>query len=330
MPVDAQNARPVTRHEDVWNARRITWPEGKQFAFTIVDDTDKSTIQNVGPVYDFLIDHGLLTTKTVWPLAPVQKPLFGGCTMEEPCYREWVVELQKMGVEIAFHGATDHSSPREMVVKALDRFRNVLGRDPSLYVMHGGQMEALYWGNARLDGAARTVYWIIQCLLRRKELFMGHVEGTPYFWGDVCRDRITYMRNFGFRSINTLSKDPMMPYHDPRRPYVKYWFSSSEGANIHSFCRLLTERNQDRLMAEGGACIVYTHFANGFTDEGRLNAEFRRLIRRVAELPGWFVPASTLLGHLSAQPGRGDVVNRRALSRMQWEWFLTKLRHGRS
>src|SRR5271165_313130 len=35
------------------------WPQGKRFAFTIVDDTDRSTVENVGPVYDFLLELGL-------------------------------------------------------------------------------------------------------------------------------------------------------------------------------------------------------------------------------------------------------------------------------
>ena len=39
----------------------MTWPNGKQFAFTIIDDTDKSTVENIKPVYDYLYSHGLKT-----------------------------------------------------------------------------------------------------------------------------------------------------------------------------------------------------------------------------------------------------------------------------
>lgn len=46
----------------------IPWPDGKRFAFTIFDDTDHQTLENVPPVYDFLSDLGLRTTKSVWPL----------------------------------------------------------------------------------------------------------------------------------------------------------------------------------------------------------------------------------------------------------------------
>src|SRR5947209_19218025 len=97
--------------------RRIRWPGGKRFAFTIVDDTDHATVDNVGSVYQFLIEHGFFTTKTVWPLAPMQKRRCAGSTLDEPEYREWVLGLGEQAVEIAFHGATDHPSTREMTIK---------------------------------------------------------------------------------------------------------------------------------------------------------------------------------------------------------------------
>jgi hypothetical protein len=314
----------------VGRQRSVTWPTGKRFAFTIVDDTDRATVENTSPIYDFLIEHGFLTTKTVWPLAPVQEPRFGGSTLEDPHYRNWVLDLSARGVEIAFHGATDHSARRELVVKALDSFREVLDSDPRLYVVHSGQNEAMYWGDARLDGLARAIYQISNRLIHRRESFQGHVEASPYFWGDVCRARISYVRNLVFKGINTLKLDPMMPCHDPRRPYVRYWFSSSDGGNPTTFCRLLCEANQDRLCEEGGACIVYTHFGNGFTQYGRLDTEFTRLMIRLAGLRGWFVPASRMLDYLKAQPGWRENANPRILSGMQLKWLIAKLSYGRS
>src|SRR5207249_4230399 len=128
------------------NKRRIRWPDGKRFGFTIVDDTDRATIENVGPVYQFLIEHGFLTTKTVWPLAPVQKPRFGGSSLDEPEYRKWILGLSEKAVEIAFHGATDHAATREMTIKALDYYKDVLARGPRIYAVHSGQKEGMYWG----------------------------------------------------------------------------------------------------------------------------------------------------------------------------------------
>ena len=62
-----------------------------------------------------------------------------------------------------------------------------------------------------------------------------------------------------------------MPYRDPDRPYVNYWFASSEGAHVDSFNAMISERNQERLKNEGGACIMYAHLARGFLVNGKIN-----------------------------------------------------------
>jgi len=47
---------------------KIKWPGGKDFAFTIFDDPDHDTVENVAAIYSFLDDLGLRTTKAVWPI----------------------------------------------------------------------------------------------------------------------------------------------------------------------------------------------------------------------------------------------------------------------
>ena len=312
----------------------IEWPDGKHFAFTIVDDTDGATVENVSPVYDVLLEHGLLTTKTVWPLGctngkdtPAQA---SGSSLEDPAYRAWILELAEKGFEIAFHGARDQSSLRDETARALDYFKDVLAHDPRMFVNHWGQKEGMYWGRSRLDGVPRIIYRLVNAAILRESRYYGHEEGSPHFWGDICRDRITYARNFVFRDINTLKKDPIMPYHDPRRPYVRWWYSASDAGTYEDFCDLLAEEHQDRLVAERGACIVYTHFALGFARDGRPRRRFVELIERLAGLPGWFVPASTLLDFLRERPGWQPEADRKTLGRMQREWLFGRLLHGRS
>ncbi len=306
----------------------IEWPEGKRFAFTIVDDTDGATVENVGPLYEHLYARGILTTKTVWPLAPKQEPLFGGGTLEDEDYREWVLGLEARGFEIAFHGATDHSSPRAETLRALDYFREVIGHDPVMHINHFGQAEGMYWGDARLDGLPRQIYRAVNRVMRRDRSFGGHVEGSEFFWGDLCKQRTRYVRNFVFEHIDTLERDPLMPYHDARRPYVPYWFSASSAPGYGAFCEMLSEENQDKLAASGGACILYSHLAFGFVEDGRPKPRFVELIDRLSAMQGWFVPASTLLDFLAAQPGWRPEADRKALQRMQRRWLTDRLRHG--
>src|SRR5215472_950852 len=130
----------------------INWPGGKRFAFTVVDDTDFASVRSAKPVYDFLADCGLQTTKTVWPLRPAGKGRTGGESLEDHEYRAWILTLQRRGVEIALHGVADGASARERVENGLDYFREVVGADPALHTNHFGQREGIYWGPDRLDG----------------------------------------------------------------------------------------------------------------------------------------------------------------------------------
>jgi len=324
------SGRPGHGDVDAADARAdLGWPDDKRFAFTIIDDTEGATLENVKPLYDLLDAQELRTTKTIWPLPFREAPRFGGQTLGDRAYRDWVVDLHGAGFELAFHGATDHSSPREDTERALDRFREVVGVDPRVHVNHFGQAEAVYWGDARLDGLPRTVYRATNTLLRRDTKFYGHEAGSRYFWGDLCRDRIEYVRNFTFSAVNTLEVDPLMPYHDPRRPYVRYWFSSSEAPTYDAFCALLSEENQDRLVETGGACVVYTHFAFGFTDDGKPKRRFAELVERLAGLQGWFVPVSTLLDHLRSRNGWAAAPDEEQLARLQRRWLLGRLKRGR-
>ena len=112
-----------------------------------------------------------------------------------------------------------------------------------------------------------------------------------------------------------------MPYHDPRRPYVNYWFASSDGHNLEAFNRCLAEENQDRLEAEGGACIMYTHFALGFQEGRQLNPRFKQLMTRLAKKNGWYVRVAKVLDHLLTVNGHRQLTarQRRQLEK-RWLW----------
>ncbi len=304
----------------------IVWPDNKRFAFSILDDPDAQSLEAGRAVYALLADCGLRSSKAVWPLGPSAPPSDEGVTCSDPAYVEWLLGLQRQGFEIGFHNATSHTSARQQTIHGLERFAALFGHDPRVYAQHYYCQESLYWGDSRLTGFERAFYNAVTGWRNHGKSF-GHVTDHPNFWGDHCKEKIRYVRNFVFGDINTLKACPWMPYHDPARPYVNYWFSSSEGSRVATFNRQLREENQDRLEAEGGACIIYTHFGHGFYEHGELPPRFRFLVERLARKNGWFVPVSTLLDYLARQKEQGPILpaERQQLER---RWLRHKIGFG--
>jgi len=307
---------------------RIKWPEGKKFAFTIFDDTDLATLTNVPEVYACLYDNGFRTTKSVWPIHGNKTPVHGGLTCEDTEYLNWLYSLERQGFEIGLHNATFHSSVREDTIRGIERFNNIFGYYPKSMANHASCKEGIYWGNYRLSGWYERIYNLI-LRNRHKDVYRGHVEGDQFFWGDICKQRIKYVRNFVFGDINTYKMCPIMPYHDPQRAYVNYWYASSEGGQVDVFNKTISEQNQDRLEEEGGVCIMYTHLACGFYQDGQLNSRFKSLIKRLGEKDGWFVPVSALLDYLLGLNGN-HVITDTERSTLEKKWLLHKMRVGRT
>lgn len=296
----------------------FVFPDGKRFAFTVIDDTDMATVDGVGPVYALLERLGMRATKTVWtmPCPEGSKNFTGSQTLHDADYRAFVIDLQRRGFEIASHGATMESSPRERTEAGLDYFRGVLGASPRVHANHAANCENLYWGPARVDDP------LLKRLLRSMSgasYYQGDVQGSPYWWGDLCERHVEYVRNLTFSEINLLRVNPTIPYRDPSRPLVRRWFSAADAEDAEAFGRLIRPEAQERLEREGGVCIVATHFGKGFVAEGGVAEPFRSRLEMLARRPGWFPPVGTLLDWMRRQVGDG-VLPPREWRRMQWRW----------
>ena len=304
----------------------MNFPKRKHFAFTILDDTDDSTLENVSPVYDALRVHGIRTTKTVWPVdCPEGSRLFfAGDTLQRKPYLDFVRQLSVDGFEIAFHGATMESSRRERVVRALEFFKNAFGAYPTLYCNHAQNRDNLYWGFKRfqtpiLRGLAR--------LLRREasSYYLGEVENTEYFWGDLCRRHIHYVRNWTFQHLNLLDVNPQMPYALPGTPWVNLWFSTADAPDVEAFIRLLEREKIDYLQRAKGLCIVSTHLGKGFVRNGVLDPRVERIFQDLGKRPGWYVPVSEMLNYLIETHGRGRALGSWATAVLEGRYLLNRL-----
>jgi hypothetical protein len=282
--------------------RAISFPDGKRFAFTIVDDTDMATLERNAPVYEVLQRYGLRTTKTLWVLGPTEtdNPSNAGDSLQDPDYRAFIHDLRAKGFEIALHGVRGGSSTRADIAAGLERFRQEFGEYPTLHVNHSRNRDNLYWGAERWSLA--PLRWLYR--FAKDDHFSGEDPASPHYWGDLARQHLRYVNQFTFEEPNLLDVTPSFPYHLPDKPLVNLWFPTANGNNLDQFERLLSPENLDRLEREGGVCIVYAHLGAGSFNKGDgADPRFEARIRDIASRNGWFVPATELLDYLSMQPG---------------------------
>jgi hypothetical protein len=314
----------------------VSFPQGRPFAFTIIDDTDDSTVESVAPVYDLLEKLEMRTTKTVWVYP--SRDVYTGGSIADPAYCEWVRGLHARGFEIALHGVGSGSFVREEILRGLEIFRETFGDYPKIHVNHADNPDNLYCTpRDRLVWPFGAAYLLVslvrQLARRRRRSYSGERPDSPHFWGDAASQHIKYIRNLTFNGINTRAYDPRMPYRLPAQPYANYWFSSSDGHTVEEFAELLAPQNVSRLEQERGACIAYTHFASGFTAGGRVHGLVEERLSDLARRGGWFVPAGELLDHLLEANGGAAEPCYGYLARLALMWFWDRtakyLRHGK-
>ena len=304
----------------------MKYPGGKTFAFSVIDDTDVSTVENIKPIYDLLETLGFRTSKTAWMKKCVgrSKNFYRSQTMEEPDYAEYVHSLKEKGFEICFHGASMESSPRELILDALEKFREHFGEYPRIHCNHAENRDNLYWGEERFNTPAiRLAYKLTH--FSNRHYFSGHDPESDFFWGDACRNHIKYIRNFCYDEVNVFKINPSMPYRNPRCAFSNLWFSATDTPDVTHFNALLTEENLRRLEQEGGICLVATHFGKNFVVDGKVDEQASRVFRYLAGRPGWFVPVSTILDYLYENGLRGSI-SKKEIWNMEHRWIRYKIR----
>lgn len=269
----------------------------KRFNFSIIDDTDDATLENIKPVYDFLTERGVYITKTVWVYPPRDEHSKGD-SLQRPEYAEYIKELHNRGFEIALHNVGSGDYTRDEILDGIEEFKDKLGFYPKIHINHSYNKDSIYGGNKRFNWPLNKV--VKYLYPQYAGVFQGEIEGSPYYWGDVHKELITYNRNHEFRNLNTLAVDPKMPYVDPRRSqYSNYWFSSSFAPNQLVFSHLLSRKNVDKLIEQNGTAIVYTHFGY-FVKHGKLDQGFVEAIDYLTSQEGGnYLPVSELLDSIA-------------------------------
>ena len=275
------------------------YPDGKDFAFTIIDDPDYGILEEKPLMYDYLDNLGFKTTIPVWVMdnkhGTGEKGVLSnarGITTTNKKYLEYIQSLQKKGFEVCLHTVSPGNDLREETMQGYELFKRQFGQYPKININHANNLEDIYWGGDRFSNKIlRFAYklWTSD--------FQGNRENSKYFWGDICKEKTKYVRNWSTDNINTIAINKHMPYHVAEKPYVNYWFDCSDGYNYDKFMRLISDKNMKKLISEKGTAIIYTHFAYGFVDRRTqsLRREFQVQLQKISRMNGWFVPASTIL-----------------------------------
>lgn len=299
----------------------MNWPKKKEFAFTIIDDTDNSNINNIKPIYDYLTSKNIKTTKTVWVYP--SRDRYTGQTLQNNNYYKFIKLLKSDGFDIQLHNVGSGNFSRTEIIKGLDEFKQKLGKYPNMHINHCSNSDNLYWGHKRFGMILRKTMQIIE---GSKKRFYGDEINSNYFWGDIAKEKIKFIRNRVFNGINTLKYDPKMPFREKRKIFSNYWFSSSDGHNLKQFNNLVTKSNIDKLKREKGLCIVYTHFASDFVDQqGKLDEIFKENINYLSKQNGWFVPANDILEYLLSQKKK-DYVSSSYINKLDLRWLIDKIK----
>ena len=223
--------------------------------------------------------------------------------MRKKEYLEYVKSLQNKGFEIALHTVSAGDDLRERTIEGYEKFKSLFGKYPKINIMHSNNLENIYWGKKVVNNG--VLKKIIGLLSKKSNLpYSGEIPESEYFWGDILKANTKYVRLWGTTDINTLKFNPSMPYHDPKKPFVNYWFSFSDGYNVEIFNKLISDENIKKLKEERGTSIVYTHFSSNFMQKSNdgvfhLNEIFKDRMEKLAgDKQGWFVPASEILDRL--------------------------------
>jgi hypothetical protein len=157
----------------------MEFPGGKRFCFSIFDDTDDAMVDNVKPVYDYLYECGLRTSKTVWPMDCPEgsRVFFASETLQGKPYCDFAHELVSRGLELALHGATMESCARKRMMRGLEFLQCEFGLFPRLHCNHCLTGEISIGG---LNGCK-----VIFCVLCFVGCGVSLVSPTKERWSDL-------------------------------------------------------------------------------------------------------------------------------------------------
>ena len=290
---------------DKW--RISTYPDGHNFAFTIVHDADSAYSRRLAPLFDTFNELGLRLTVTVFPFwaewadggkiwqrwsllegkQRFEKPVAVPLEVEEE--RAFYLCLAEAGHEIAMHTPSETSSSREDIIRAFDYFRTIFGAWPKSYVEHS---QANNLDAQCQKGSDPTSQYYNTDLLNRYGCWV---------WVDDHESGRLPAPDGGLFNILAVKSDPFsdraMTKYGIKKGFYRCGSVPHGNADGDRFLNLYSTTNIDQLEQQRGVALVYNHLNEGWlASNGRaMRPELAERLRYLASKNGWFAPACDIL-----------------------------------
>ncbi len=149
--------------------------------FILTNDPDHETLGLIKPIYEEFNKIGIkVTTGVFCKMENDGSDLSRHCrqgetdTLENPKYKDFLLEQKDKGHEIAFHGYSQVSNKREKFIEGLEIYKDTFGEYPYTYVEHGGKK-----GHHPDSGCKKeTLIW------------EGKNKDSDYYVEDIIKEKI--------------------------------------------------------------------------------------------------------------------------------------------
>lgn len=286
------------------------YPNGHNFAFTIIHDADSAYSQRLAPLFEVFDKLGLKITATlftfwadwarkgkVWSewnaLGKGEDRFFVpiGVPLEDEKEAEFYKFLALRGHEIGMHTPSDTSDTREELIRAYKYFKKVFGHYPKVYVEHSNRSNKEDQSN---EGANPESNYYSTDLLNFYKSWIW-VDGPG---------ALPNKKHKKFYDILAVNGSPFSKFALDQYGIAKGFVRTGKWKNSNGdgFLDWYTQKNIDILSKERGLALVYTHLNYKWLDPKtrRMRKSIKNRLKYLVSKDGWFVPASKILDRFYA------------------------------